>query len=77
LTETRTTIETKAEVLSYLQNLRYALEHNAKTTFQIERFVDRQRNQRYTNRYTVADLFPNENPVTVVNYPPLRFHPES
>ncbi len=66
MTETRTRIETKTEILSYLQNLRYALEHNAKITFQIERFVDRQRNQRYTNRYTVADLFPNENPVTVI-----------
>ena len=25
--------------------------------------IDRDRNQRYTNKFTVADLFPDENPV--------------
>jgi len=49
-----------------LQDLRYALEHNAKVTFQIERRVDQNRDQRYTNQFTVADLFPDENPVTAI-----------
>jgi len=66
LTETRTRIETELEVRAYLQDLRYALEHNAKVTFQIERRVDQNRDQRYTNQFTVADLFPDENPVTAI-----------
>ena len=59
----RSRIESEAEVRAYLQDLRYALEHGAKITFQEERMIDRDRNQRYTNKFTVADLFPDENPV--------------
>ena len=66
MADTRARIETEFEVRSYLQNLRYALEHNAKVTFQIERQVDQNRDQRYTNQYTVADLFPDENPVSAL-----------
>jgi hypothetical protein len=42
------------------------LEHNAKIDFQVERKVDQNRNVRYTNKFTVADLFPNENPVVAL-----------
>ncbi len=63
MADTKARIESELEVRSYLQDLRYALEHNAKVTFQIERQVDQNRDQRYTNRFTVADLFPDENPV--------------
>ena len=66
LPEQRTRIESELEVRCYLQNLRYALEHNAKLTFQIERQVDYSREPRYTNQYTVADLFPDENPVSAL-----------
>lgn len=59
-------IETELEVRSYLQDLRYALEHNAKLAFQIERQVDQNRDERYTNKFTVADLFPNEDPVVAL-----------
>lgn len=31
--------------------------------FQVKRFVDEKRNERYTNQYTVNRLFPDENPV--------------
>ena len=55
-------IESEAEVRSYLQNLKYALENGAQITFQIDRRVDEKRDVRYTNRYTVAELFPDENP---------------
>lgn len=55
-------IETKKEVNSYLANLRYSLDNGAGITFQIERKVDDMRAIQYTNRYTVAELFPNENP---------------
>lgn len=63
MADTRARIESEHEVRSYLQDLRYALEQNARITFQAERMVDQNRDQRYTNQFTVADLFPNENPV--------------
>ena len=56
-------IESELEVRSYLSNLRYALDKGASVTFQEERHVDQKRDSRYTNRFTVADLFPDENPV--------------
>ncbi len=62
----RTRIESELEVRSYLQNLRYALEHNAKVTFQAERLVDQNRDRRYTNQFTVADIFPDESPVSAL-----------
>lgn len=66
MADTRTRIESELEVSSYLQNLRYALSHGAKITFQAERLVDQNRNIKYTNQFTVADLFPDENPVTAI-----------
>ena len=67
MADTRTRIESELEVNSYLQNLRYALSHNATITFQTERLVDQNRDLRYTNQFTVADLFPDENPVNALN----------
>lgn len=55
-------IESELDVQAYLQNLRYALEHGATISFQIDRVVDQKRDEKHTNRYTVATLFPNENP---------------
>ena len=66
MADTMIRIETELEVQSYLQDLRYALEHGAKVTFQIERQVDQNRDQRFTNKFTVADLFPDENPVVAL-----------
>ena len=63
MNDLRTRIETETEVRAYLQNLRYALEHNAKIMFQVDRQVDQLRDQQYTNKFTVADLFPDEDPV--------------
>ena len=63
MTDTRTRIESELEVQAYLQDLRYALEHGAQIQFQIERQVDKNRDPKYTNQFTVADLFPNESPV--------------
>ena len=63
MNDTLTRIESEPEVQSYLQNLRYALKNNAEVTFQIERQVDKNRNLRYTNQFTLADLFPDENPL--------------
>ena len=63
MVDTKTRVESELEVNSFLQNLRYALEHNAKVTFQAERLVDQNRNRRYTTQFTVAALFPDESPV--------------
>lgn len=60
---TKARIESKLEVKSYIQDLKYALDHGAKINFQARRFVDDNRDEKYTNQYTVATLFPDENPV--------------
>jgi hypothetical protein len=54
----RTRIESETEVWAYLQDLRYALEHDAKITFQAERLVDQNRDQRYTNTPFTPEMFP-------------------
>lgn len=53
-------IESRTEISTYLQNLRYALEHGAVISLQHERQIDRNREPKYTNRYTVENLFPGE-----------------
>lgn len=60
--ELKTRIESKLEVKSYLQDLRYAIDNGAKISFQVKRLVDEKREEKYTNQYTVETLFPDENP---------------
>lgn len=59
-------IESEIEVMSYLQNLKYALNSGARIEFQIKRKVDAQREEKYTNQYTINKLFPDSNPVDVL-----------
>ncbi len=61
--ESKARIETELEVKAYIQNLKYALNNGAQIDFQIRRRVDDDREERYTNQYTVNKLFPDENPV--------------
>ena len=61
-------IESRLEVQSYLQDLCHALANGAQIKFQELRQVDKSRNIRYTNRFTVADLFPDENPVDAIRH---------
>lgn len=61
--ETKERIESELDVKSYLQDLKYALENGAQINFQARRRVDDQRDEKFTNQYTVNTLFPNENPV--------------
>jgi hypothetical protein len=56
-------IETELEVKAYIQDLKYALNNDAHIEFQVKRRVDEDREERYTNKYTVNRLFPDENPV--------------
>ena len=55
-------IESELDVRSYLQDLKYALKNGASIDFQIDRVVDTKREPRFTNRFTIASLFPNEDP---------------
>lgn len=57
-------IETKMEVQTYIDRLKYAIESGSvKVNFQKERQVDKQRDKKYTNRYTMLQLFPDEDEV--------------
>ena len=56
-------IEKELEVKAYIQDLKYALENGAKIDFQVKRRVDDNRNEKFTNQYTVNSLFPDDNPV--------------
>lgn len=56
-------VASENEVNEYIAKMRYALDNGAILNFQREREVDRNRPIQYTNAYTVADLFPDENPV--------------
>jgi hypothetical protein len=56
--------ESYPEVETYLARLRYALQSGrARINFQKERLVDEKRDRKYTNRYAMASLFPDEEPV--------------
>lgn len=64
---TNVRIESETEVRAFIQNLQYALHHGAQISFQVSRVVDTKRDEKYTNQYTVATLFPNENPSDALN----------
>ena len=58
----RTRIESELEITSYIQDLKYAVRNGAAIEFQVKRLVDENRDEKYTNQYTVNKLFPDENP---------------
>lgn len=61
-------IESRLEILSYLQNLKYSLKNGAKIHFQEKRNVDKLRDFKYSNEYVMMDLFPNKDPITVLKH---------
>lgn len=46
--------------------MKYALNNGAQINFQIKRQIDEEREEKYTNLYTVNKLFPDENPVSAL-----------
>lgn len=59
--------ESKDEVQTFLARLKFAIQSGTvKLSFQKDRKVDRERNKKYTNRYTIVKLFPNEDHVEVL-----------
>ena len=61
--ETNARIESELEVKAYIQDLKFALNNGAKINFQAKRRVDDNRDEKYTNQYTVDTLFSDEDPV--------------
>lgn len=61
--KTNARIESELEVKAYIQDLKLALNNGAMIEFQARRLVDENRDEKYTNQYTVNKLFPDENPV--------------
>ena len=60
-------IESKEDVITYIDKLRYLLNSNkVKIQFQQKRQVDEDRDEKYTNRYTIGDLFPDDEPTLVL-----------
>ena len=71
-------IETRSEVDTYLDQLKYSLTNSkAKLQFQKERLTDTQRDERFTNRYTVGDLFPDEDLVDALKRELLTLRAEN
>lgn len=59
-------IETRADVSTYLAQLKYALTNGAHISFQRIRKVDENRDIKYTNDFTMNELFPDEDPEKVL-----------
>ena len=64
--KTNARIESELEVKTYIQDLKFALSNGAQINFQAKRRVDENREEKYTNQYTINTLFPNENPVDAI-----------
>lgn len=61
--DTKSRIEIKSKVKAYLQKMKYALKDtHTKFKFQQFRLSDKNKEEQYTNNFTVHDLFPNSNP---------------
>jgi len=61
--ENKKTTKSEAEVEAYLAKLAYTLgQDNTLITIQEDRRIDSERNIKYTNRYTITALFPDESP---------------
>jgi len=63
LDDEKSRIESEPEVQSFLQSMTHALNNGAQLIIQYRRRIDRDREIKFTNTYTVAKLFPDENPV--------------
>lgn len=60
-------IQDRFEVQTYLDRLRYAIEEGlAQVNIIHDRKVDAKRNKKFTNRYTIARLFPDEDPTEAI-----------
>lgn len=57
-------IESELEIDTYLARIKYCLESGGcQITVKKERKSEQDKDIKYTNKYTLGQLFPNENPV--------------
>ena len=59
-------IGSRAEVQTFLQDMFCALDNGAEISFQKYRRTESQRDEKYTNVYTISTLFPDENPADIL-----------
>ena len=59
-------IESRLEIKTFIDKMHYALDHGASIQYIEKRQVDESRDIRFTNKYTMSVLFPNEDPVKVL-----------
>lgn len=66
LTETKR-IESKQDIETFLARLKYAIETKS-VRFYVEkdRYVEKKRDEKYSNRYTLSRLFPDEDEAEVL-----------
>lgn len=70
--------ETKEDILAFITNIRYCIESgDCKISFQFDRKNDANKDVRFTNRYTINDLFPNENPLDIMKRELVRLKSEN
>lgn len=59
--------DSRIQVQEFIDRLKYAIcSGNVKISFQKDRKVDEGRNLKYTNRYTIGHLFPDEDEIEVL-----------
>lgn len=64
-------IEERFDIQTYIDRLVYALEKKStKINFLRERQIDKKKNKRFTNRYTIEKLFPDEDEIKVLKREP-------
>ena len=52
--------------MAYIQDLQYSLNHGARIQYQSRRYVEQFRDEKYSNEYTIAELFPNQDVLKVL-----------
>lgn len=72
-----TRIESELEIKAYLQNVRFAIDNGARVNFQADRRVDNNRDERFTNLYTLNTLFPGDSPVDALKRELLSLEAEN
>ena len=59
-------VESEIEIKTFVTKMKHALENGAEISFQTERIVDTERDEKYTNKFTIPNLFPDEDPKIVL-----------
>lgn len=59
-------IESRSAVEEYITRLRYALDNGASLQLVRSRHSDEVKDYRHTNKFTLSDLFPNEDPAVAL-----------